>query len=52
VRKNFGSLTVDMNNPGWAARAAWRAVVPALGAPMIKKSGKATGETSSAEPSG
>ena len=50
LRKNFGSLTLDMNRLGCAASAACRAVVPALGAPMMKKSGKATGETSSAEP--
>jgi hypothetical protein len=43
VRKNFGSFTADMNRLGWAARAAWSAVVPAFGAPMMKKSGRATG---------
>ena len=41
VRKYLGSLTRDMNSCGCRARATCRAVVPALGAPMTKKSGSA-----------
>src|SRR5919106_2917865 len=40
--KNFGSLTDDMNSCGCSARATCRAVVPALGTPMTKKSGRPT----------
>src|SRR5215471_1673311 len=47
VRKNFGSLTGDMNSSGCPARAACSAVVPALGAPITRKSGRATVVTSS-----
>src|SRR5215469_2431465 len=42
VRKNLGSFTADRYRSGCRAIAAWRAVVPALGAPAIKKSGSAT----------
>ena len=44
-RKNFGSLTGDRNSSGCGSKARWSAVVPALGAPMIRKSGS-TGGTS------
>ncbi|GAA0410876.1 hypothetical protein GCM10009530_74230 [Microbispora corallina] len=36
-------MTGDMNSPGWRARAECSAVVPALGTPMIRKSGRAMG---------
>jgi hypothetical protein len=37
--KNFGSFTAERKSAGWVANAACKAVVPAFGAPMMKKSG-------------